>query len=292
MGEHEIDRGEGSFEGRKGVNIYYRYYRPIKVKGAIVLVHGFGEHSGRYEEMCGYFADFGLAVYIMDLRGHGRSGGPRWNPEIFDYYIYDLKKFVDMTKRSESVDRVFMLAHSLGGMIALKYAIVHGGDLIGLIVSGPGLGYYMPLPIIGRVNVSITVLKIFEPLLAIGAKLLPNVHIPGTQVNKPPSQRADDGNAMDPLVCYDLIKLRFAYESCKNVVWLRRNGRELKVPCLFLSGSRDTFVPFDAIKEFYDRAEVEDKDLISYKGFNHQIFKARDKEIVYRDITKWLTPRL
>jgi len=293
--EVQVEWGEGCFEGYGGVEIYYQYWRPDEPIASMVLVHGFGEHSGRYDYMGRYFAGLGLASYALDHRGHGKSGGPRWNPGDFDYYIYDLKSFVEMVKELEEDERVFMLGHSLGGTISLKYAMTHCGDLKALVVSGPGLGTYFELPVIGRIALPMLMIRIMAPLLGLVAKFLPNMGMPGTQID-PQYLNHDPDNynayADDPLVCHEPMKMRFSAETSEALLWIQDNPKKLRVPTLFLAGSEDILVPPDCVRDFYEKVTIEDKGFIIYDGFYHEIFNEMGKEVVYRDATEWLSPRL
>ena len=285
----------GNFEGVNGVNIFYQYWAVENPRAVMIVVHGFGEHSDRYVEMANHFTEMGISVYALDHRGHGKSEGPRWNPESFDYYIDDLKTYVEMVKGWEPGKDMFMLGHSLGGEIALKYCMLYPEDLKGLITSSPSVGNFQVLPIIGRIEVSMRMLKLLSPILKIGAKILPNMGMSGTQID-PQFLNHDPENynayANDPLVCHESMKLRFSSEAGKNILFLQANAQKLKVPCLIMSGSEDMLVPTGAVEHFYNNVQIEDKAFIRYDGFYHEIFNEVGREKVYEDVDAWLAPRL
>lgn len=295
VAQQDVEPQTGFFQGALGAKLFYRSWKASQSKAAIVLVHGFGEHSGRYQEMAEHFLDQGLSVYALDHRGHGRSEGPRWNPESFDYYVEDLKTFVESVKQEERVDKVFMLGHSLGGEIALKYAILYPKDLEGLIVSGPAVGGYQAIPILGRVEVSLSMERILSPLLSLMARFLPDMGMPGTMID-PSYLNHDPENynayANDPMVCHEPMKLRFQSEALKAILFLQDNAQELKVPSLIMCGSEDVLVPPGSVKLFYENARLEDGKFIIYEGFYHEIFNEVGKERVYADVDAWLLPRL
>lgn len=286
---------EGFFNGALGVRLFTRTWKVPQPKAAIVLVHGFGEHSGRYMPMAEHFLEKGLSVYALDHRGHGRSEGPRWNPERFEYYVEDLKTFIEAIKQQEGTDKVFMLGHSLGGEIALSYALTHPEDLKGLIVSDPSVGMYLSLPGMGRVAVNVAAARALVPVLGGAARLLPDTPLPGTQID-PSLLNHDSANtqayASDPLVCHEPMKLRFTAESGKAMVQIWDNAGSFRTPVLVLQGSDDVIVPPQAVNQLYEALDVKDKAFHAYKGFYHEIFNEVEKDRVYADVDAWLLPRL
>ncbi len=104
-------------------------------RAVIVLVHGLGEHSGRYDHVVARLVREGYAVHAIDHRGHGRSDGPRAFIEDMDNAVADVDALVDRAVEAHPGVPVFMLGHSMGGLIALRYAIAHQDRLAGLILS-------------------------------------------------------------------------------------------------------------------------------------------------------------
>lgn len=285
----------GYFSGVGDVEIFYQCWKVEHPRAVMIIVHGFGEHSDRYMEMAQHFAEMGISSYAVDHRGHGRSEGPRWNPESFDYYIDDLKTYVEMVKRWEPGKDIFMLGHSLGGEIALKYAILHPEALKGLITSAPAVGGFLNISMIGSMAIPDSMLRILSPFLSIMAKVMPDRGMSGTQID-PKYLNHDLENYMayadDPMVCHEPMKLRFQSEAGKNLLFLHDNANNLVVPCLIMNGSKDMLVPPNSVKEFYDKVQVEDKTFITYDGFYHEIFNEVWKDEVYQNTDAWLLPRL
>ena len=288
----EIAREHGSFTGCENASLYYQYWKVEKPKAILIIVHGFGEHTDRYDHVARHFCQRDISCYAIEHRGHGRSTGPRWNVEDFDYFIADLHKFVGIVKGKEGRNKYFMQGHSLGGEIALKYALVHPEDIEALFVSGPALGQReMPLDLMRDVI----------PSIATVAKESPDMATPGAEPIDPKYLNHDEENtkayADDPLVCHESMKVRFAFEAGKNIIWLQDHALELKVPCLFLQGSEDRLVEPNATVDFYNKVKEEDKKLIIYEGFYHEIFNEPErfhggKERFFNDVDGWLLPRI
>jgi acylglycerol lipase len=132
-------RAAGSMQGLAGVALFLQSWLPdhgAPVRGTVVIVHGLGEHSDRYDHVAERLVDAGFAVYAGDHRGHGRSQGPRAMIET-TAVVADVDQLVVRAATAQPDGPLFLLGHSLGGMIAVAYALAHGERLDGLILSGP-----------------------------------------------------------------------------------------------------------------------------------------------------------
>src|SRR6059058_5181635 len=103
----------------------------------VVLVHGVSEHSGRYHNVAGRLVADGYAVYALDHRGHGRSEGPRAVIDRMDNAVEDLDRLIALAASEQRGVPLFLLGHSMGATIAVRYAIAHQDRLAGLILSAP-----------------------------------------------------------------------------------------------------------------------------------------------------------
>ena len=113
----------GTLSGLGGLKLHYRCWEPEEARSSLVLVHGAGEHVGRYEHVAAWFAARGFAVWAMDHRGHGQSEGTRMHVDRFSDYLVDLAEFVKRVAGSHG--RPAMIGHSMGGLIAYRYAAVY-----------------------------------------------------------------------------------------------------------------------------------------------------------------------
>ena len=130
-----MTRTTSSFSGVGGITIEYDVYEPEgEPKGLLLIAHGLGEHRGRYEHVAARFTPLGLRVAIADHRGHGKSGGPRADTRNVDDYTTDLESLRKLTLVEGSP--TYLLGHSMGGLVALDYALDHQADLKALMLSG------------------------------------------------------------------------------------------------------------------------------------------------------------
>ncbi|MFN2304029.1 MAG: alpha/beta hydrolase, partial [Anaerolineales bacterium] len=126
---------DGFFTGIRDTKIFYQAWLPdADVKAAILIVHGLGEHSGRYENVVNHFVPLGYAVYGFDLIGHGRSEGEREYVERFEDYTNILEEYIGMVKSWQGKKQLFLLGHSIGGTIVIYYLLDHPNNFPGVVI--------------------------------------------------------------------------------------------------------------------------------------------------------------
>ena len=137
----------GSFRTAQGPTLFTRTYLPdAAAKAAVVIAHGYAEHSGRYEALAHRLVTEGYAVYALDYRGHGQSGGKRASIRVFREYVDDLVRFIDRVRETRPHPPRFLFGHSMGGLIALQLVLEHPEKVEGLAVSGALLQNAVPVP--------------------------------------------------------------------------------------------------------------------------------------------------
>ena len=135
-----LQHGEGTLIGPRGSRIYYQYWLPDgDPKAVLLLVHGLGEHSGRYGNVVNHFVPRGYGIYALDHYGHGKSEGQREYVERFGDYTQPLKIFFEMVQGWQPGQRIFLVGHSLGGLISADYLLEHQAGLSGAVLSGPAV---------------------------------------------------------------------------------------------------------------------------------------------------------
>lgn len=111
----------------------------------VVLVHGYGEHIGRYDHVAANLVAAGAVVYGLDHQGHGRSAGPRVDIADLAPVVTDVHRLVAQARTAYRHLPLVVLGHSVGGLIATRYAQQYAGDMAGLVLSGPVLGRWSAL---------------------------------------------------------------------------------------------------------------------------------------------------
>lgn len=268
----------GYFEGEDGTKFYYRQRLPDgKTRAVVVGVHGYAEHGGRYDEVANLLASRGYAFYIMDNRAHGYSEGRRAHIDRYDQFVEDLRGFVSYLKPRIDGRKVFMLGHSNGSLIAIRYALRWQDELAGLVLSGAALRSAVPVP--GIKLMMMPVMAKLMPTKLFNAGLDPN----GLSHDKEVVQRYVD----DPLV-YRVISARFAFELFRAMADTLGRAAEMRAPTLMLHGEKDPACDPAAAKEFFEKMASVDKTLHVYPGMFHEVFNEIGKEKVYADMTAWV----
>jgi len=272
---------EGTFTAHDGLELYYQRWRPEgETKAVLAIVHGFGEHSGRYGNVVNWFVPKGYAIYAFDLRGSGRSPGQRGHINSFAEFREDVKTFLQLVRAQEPDRPLFLLGHSMGGLIVLNYVLHHPEGLTGVIASGPALG---SLPV--------------SPLLLALAKLLSRIwprftldtNLDATAISRDPA--VVEAYVNDPLV-HSLGTPRLGTELLKAMEWTQAHAAEMKVACLIVHGGADRLAPPEASRAFYERMTIADKARYEYEGYYHEVFNDIGKERVLADVEAWIQRHL
>ena len=244
-----------------------------------VVVHGLGEHSGRYQHLAARFTPLGATVYAMDQRGHGRSGGKRGHAPSLDALLDDIDAVV-LRARADDGSPVVLIGHSFGGLLAIAYALKHADHIDRAIFSAPLLKVKQRVPAWKRALS--TVLPRIAPGMTfsneVDASLLS--HDPG---NGP-------AYTSDPLVHDHITAGLYGDTIARGEEFIMR-APELRVPFLLMQGRDDQIVDPVGSQRFFARAAAPDRAFCLYPGLYHEIFNELDREKVFQDIESWLTQR-
>jgi len=247
-------------------------------RAVIIISHGLAEHCGRYAELAGRLVERGFAVYALDHRGHGRSGGPRANIERFDYVVSDLGTFVGRAQREHPGVPVILLGHSMGGAIALGCALKYENALRALVLSAPTLAVAQPPSLLKRLTVKAL------------SSLSPNTGVmmlPARAVSRDP--QVVRKYEKDPLVFHGAIPARTLAELLDAMAYLQQRAHELRLPVLIQHGSADELVPLSATYPVYQQLGLAKRRTIQiYDGLYHEIYNEPERDRVIRDLETWL----
>lgn len=271
---------EKSFTGVGGTNIVYDLYEPEGAPvGLILVAHGVAEHAGRYHHVADLLVGLGLRVAIPDHRGHGRSGGKRLLVRDMSEFTADLETL----RTLELVDGkpTYLLGHSMGGEIALDYALDHQGVLAALVLSAPAV-----LP---GDDISPLLMKVAKVL----GKLVPG--LPGQKLGSasisrdPAVVKAYDE---DPLVFRGALTAGIGGAMLRTMETFPSRLPALKLPLLVMSGTDDKLVKPEGAELVVRLAGSSDKTLKMYDGLYHEVFNEPEKDLVLGELTDWLKAHL
>jgi len=274
-------------QGRRAIaggrSVYWQAWLPQDpARAVVVLVHGIHEHSARYTHVGARLAAAGFAVYAADHRGHGRSDGRRANIERMALLQQDLRSFVRFAA-GRHPGPLFMVGHSLGGLIALMYATdgeTTEGALDGLVLSGPAV----------LATAGSALAKRLAPVLS---ALVPDLGVASIDAEDKISRDPDVVRSYrdDPLVHRGKIKARTGAEILAVMQGLPARLRRLSVPLLVLHGTDDQICPLAGSVMVHEAASSTDKTLRRYPGLYHEVFNEPEREQILTDLISWLNDR-
>jgi alpha-beta hydrolase superfamily lysophospholipase len=271
----------GTFAGAGGREIFWQAWTPdpdpaVQLRGVVVIVHGAGEHSGRYQHVAQRLVTEGYAVYALDHRGHGRSDGPRALIDRLDSAVSDIESVVAIARDAHPGLPVFMLAHSMGGTFGVQYALAHQDRLAGLILSGPLAaldGAPAPLRLVGRM---LSVLAPGVGLIAVDSGL----------VSRDP--QVVEAYRGDPLVHHGKLPARTLAELARAIDAFPARAPQITLPTLILYGTEDRLAPPRGSVMLGERIASDDKTIKPYEGLYHEILNEPERERVLDDLCAWL----
>ena len=273
---------EGRFTGCKGLNLYYQCWLPEADPRAILLVvHGLAEHSGRYTNLINHFVPKGYAIYALDQRGHGKSDGLRSHVERFSEYLDDLKTFFDIVRSEHHDNKIFLVGHSLGALVATAYSVRHQQDLAGLIVSA----------VIIKAGASVT--PVHRAAARILSVLLPKMGVTVIDASAISQDKAVvDAYVNDPLVYRGKIRARVGAELLSTVRRMPSEMPQINLPILIMHGTADRLSNPEGSQILYDTVGSNDRTLKLYDGFYHEIFNEPGHKQVLADTEEWIAARI
>lgn len=249
---------------------------PGPVGGVLLVSHGLGEHSGRYGTVVDAVGPDGWAVYGLDHRGHGRSGGRRAHLDRYDDWLADLDAFRRLVVARHPGRPVFLLGHSMGGQIALAYALEHQDGLRGLVLSAPALA---------STAVPAAAVAVLRRLARVAPTLRP-AGIDPTMISKDPAVVA--AYRADPLVHHGRPTLGLSAALFGQFGPLVERARELRLPLLVQHGSLDALADPSGTRRLEAAVGSPDRTVRWYAGLWHEIYQEPERAGPLADLRAWL----
>ncbi|MFJ6071371.1 lysophospholipase [Streptomyces sp. NPDC093065] len=258
---------EHTLTGTRG-RITVREWSAARPRYVTLLVHGYGEHSGRYEEVAGVLTGHGAAVYAPDHMGHGRSDGERVVIEDFEDVVTDVRAAAGLARAAHPDLPLVMVGHSMGGLIASRYAQRHPGELTALVLSGPVIGDW-ELP---------------RRLLAL--EEIPDTPISPASLSRDPAIGA--AYAADPLVWHGPMKRPTLQAFVRTLETVAEGGDVGRLPLLWVHGDDDRLVPLPGSRVGVEPLSGGDLTERIYPGGRHELFNETNRDAVFADVTRFL----
>jgi alpha-beta hydrolase superfamily lysophospholipase len=272
---------EGQMNSADGLALFTQAWLPDGDAAAgVVLLHGIGEHSGRYLDLAGALVDAGVGVYSFDGRGHGRSPGRRGYIGRLADYLSDIDLRVAEVRAALGERPLFLMGQSMGGGLATRYALDHQAKLDGLVLTAPALQAGEDIsPLLIRVAGILSRVAPTLPTQKLDLQLL--------------SRRAEvvEAFAADPLTHKQGIAARTGAELLRMIADIQSGMGRLTLPLLIMHGTADRLTNPAGSRLLFDRAAARDKTLKMYDGLYHEIMNEPERGEVIGFIIDWLNAR-
>ncbi|MFT3663336.1 MAG: alpha/beta hydrolase [Gordonia sp. (in: high G+C Gram-positive bacteria)] len=267
---------ERSLLGSRGRTIVYDVYRPdTEAIGVIALVHGLGEHAGRYGHVIAKLLEAGYVVVAPDHAGHGRSDGTPADVQDFGDFVADLGRVIGAVERAGLP--LYVVGHSMGGAIALSYTLDRPDGIAGLVLSGPAV---VPGADLSPVMVALA------PVLGGLVPRLPATALPASAVSRDPEVVA--AYEADPQVFHGKIPAGLGGALIAEMTTFPKRLPGLRVPTLALHGGRDALANPDGTRMIGELGGGGDVTVKIYPELFHEIFNEPEQDEVLDDVLTWL----
>jgi acylglycerol lipase len=272
---------EGRLTGVGGLRIYWQAWLPdVPPLAAVVISHGAGEHSDRYQHVAARLVADGYAVYAIDHRGHGRSEGSRALIDRIANTVTDLDALVVLAAAQHPGAQIFLLAHSMGATIALSYALRHQNRIAGILLSG-ALAALPPTP---------APLRFAGRLLSAVAPRTPLIDIDPALISRDPEVVA--AYRSDPLVHHGRLPARTVAEIADAVQRFPQAVGAIELPTMIAYGTDDALCPPAGSLMLGERIGAADKTVCPHPGLYHEILNEPERDRVLDQLSGWLSARV
>lgn len=272
---------EGFLAAGDGVRLFYRRWDAFQPKAVCLLIHGLAEHGGRYEHLAQTLVRHRLFVWAMDQRGHGRSGGLPADCTGLDQLVGDLRLLAEKAAEAMPHLPLILIGHSLGGLIALVYAVRRGNEIRAVAVSSPALKVKFETP------------PWKTRLVTAASHLLPTLPF---QNGVDPKFLCHDPKVVeayrkDPRV-HRTLTARCAVALDRAIKNSHSLAGQLRVPCLILQAGSDEICDTDAAETFAQSARAAPATFRRYDGLYHELFNEPQRDRVIEDLLHWIEEQL
>ncbi len=271
-----VRRRESRFAAADGLSLFRRAWLPERADAILAVVHGFGEHSGRYDHVGAWFAERNYGVHAYDHRGHGRSAGPRCHVRRFEDYLDDLVTFLERIREEHPKLPIVLLGHSMGGLVVAACLCERDPEVVCAVLSGPAL-----------TSPRVSNARRFWGRVA--RTLLPRVSVQGGVDPELLSRDPEVVRAYeeDPLVTRKAT-VSLMTELLSAIERTRPAGAQARVPVLVLHGEEDRIVSPEGSREFALTLRDPHSTLRVLPQLRHEILNEPEQEVLFREILEWL----
>ncbi|MDH5456044.1 MAG: lysophospholipase [Gammaproteobacteria bacterium] len=262
--------------------LYQQTWLPdTAVRAVVLLVHGLGEHSSRYTHVARHLTDCGFAVYALDHYGHGKSDGHAGFVERFSVYLDGVAALLQKIRDERAELPVFLLGHSMGGLIGTAFLIDHQDAFRAAVLSGPAIeSDQAPPPIV------MAIVRLLSALLP----TVPLIQLDASGVSRDKNVVTNYIN--DPLVHHGKLSARLLAEMSAAMQNTLARAGDIELPIIVMHGEDDRLTSPAGSDALIEAIGSADKTLKTYPGLYHEIFNEPEQDAVLADMSRWLETHL
>ena len=262
--------------------LYQQTWEPDEnTRAVVLLVHGLGEHGGRYAHVADHLTRRGFAVYTVDHYGHGKSDGHAGFVERFSVYLDGVDELAKKARAEHPSLPLFLLGHSMGGLIAAAWLLTNQDAVRACVLSGP---------LLKADQAPSALLLALNRLLSALVPTLPMIQLDASGVSRDPA--VVDAYVNDPLVFHGKLTARLIAELSATMDNTLSRASDIHIPVIFMHGEQDLLTSPSGSKEMFAGVSSEDKTLKLYPGLYHEIFNEPEQDAVLADMSAWLETQL
>lgn len=269
---------EFNFEYYK-TTFFGQFWQPQRVKAVVIIIHGMGGHSGRYQNVAKKLTDNDFGVIAFDQFGHGKTSGKRGHNPGFDIVLESIDKLIHKANTLFVNIPIFLYGHSMGGNVAINYTLRKNNNLVGIIATSPMLRLAFTPPAwklsLGKI------LQKIAPSVTLGNEL---------NINHISRDKIEVKKYIDDSLVHDKISPNFSLSFLESGEWAIENANLLKIPMLLLHGTDDKIIDYKGTEAFANNSTKTNLKL--YKGGYHELQHDLCKAEMLEDVVDWLNKQL
>ena len=259
-----------------GINLFIRDYSLHDSNKVILIIHGLGEHSGRYLKLIQDFNNKNISVFIIDIRGHGKSEGKRGHSPFYNQLMSDIQYFINHVTNKISNQKYFLYGHSLGGNLVINYSFMKNKKITGIIATSPCIK-----PAIEPTRMKLFMGKLFQKFIP-SLRLSNGIKVNGISRNLQVIKDYID----DPLV-HNQVSVQLGLDIISSGIYALENSQYITVPMLVFHGKNDELTSYSASEKLVENSGPNIK-FIGFEDAYHEIHNELEKEELLRNIFNWI----
>ncbi|GAX89174.1 lysophospholipase [Effusibacillus lacus] len=274
------------FRAHDQEGLFYRALVPSDSRIILIMIHGAGQHSGQFFDLGEFCFRHSIAFYALDLRGFGQSTGQRGHINTFSQYLKDLDDFISVVRKQHEPIPLFLLGHSLGGIIVIRYVQERQNNVQGIILSAPALKLRFQIP--KTLRFACQALSWLTPELCFDLNMW-SVFL--SKLGFELRMQNGVSTEIEPsFITY--YSVRWCNEFLINANYALKKAGAIQNAVLSLCGEEDPLVDPDSVREFHDCLKVKDKKFISISNAKHRLLQDKHNTPNYQYIIGWLNERI